>query len=56
MTHIDPEVDHPSTLDENIAWLEAAGLIPEVTYTDRDLVVINAQAPPTGLMRDPDDG
>jgi tRNA (cmo5U34)-methyltransferase len=46
VTHIDPEVDHPSTLDENIAWLEAAGLIPEVTYTDRDLVVIDAQAPP----------
>jgi tRNA (cmo5U34)-methyltransferase len=46
VTHIDPEVDHPSTLDENIAWLKAAGLIPEVTYTDRDLVVIRAQAPP----------
>src|SRR5262245_32438473 len=41
VTHIDPEVDHPSTLDENIAGLEAAGLIPEVTYTDRDLVVID---------------
>jgi tRNA (cmo5U34)-methyltransferase len=46
VTHIDPEVDHPSTLDENIAWLEAAGLIPAVTYTDRDLVVIDAHAPP----------
>jgi tRNA (cmo5U34)-methyltransferase len=46
VTHIDPEVDHPSTLDENIAWLEAAGLTPAVTYTDRDLVVIDAHAPP----------
>ena len=46
VTHLDPEVDHPSTLDENIAWLEAAGLIPEITYTDRDLVVIDAQASP----------
>ncbi len=46
VTPIDPEVDHPSTLDENIAWLEAAGLIPQVTYTDKDLVVIDAQSPP----------
>ena len=45
VTHIDPEVDHPSTLDENLAWLEAAGLFPEVTYTDRDLVVIDARTP-----------
>jgi len=45
VTHIDPEVDHPSTLDENLAWLEAADLFPEVTYTDRDLVVIDARTP-----------
>ena len=45
VTHIDPEVDHPSTLDENLAWLEAAGLFPEVAYTDRDLVVIDARTP-----------
>jgi tRNA (cmo5U34)-methyltransferase len=45
VTHIDPDVDHPSTLDENLVWLEAAGLFPKVTYTDRDLVVIEAQAP-----------
>ena len=42
VTVIDPEVDHPSKLDEQLAWLEAAGLFPEVTWTHRDLVVIVA--------------
>ncbi len=40
VTEIDPEVDHPSKLDAQLAWLEAAGLFPEVTWTHRDLVVI----------------
>lgn len=40
VTPIDPEIDHPSRLDEQVAWLEAAGLVPEVTWTHRDLVVI----------------
>ena len=40
VTAIDPEVDHPSKRDEQLAWLEAAGLFPEVTWTHRDLVVI----------------
>jgi tRNA (cmo5U34)-methyltransferase len=39
-TAIDPEVDHPSSLDAQIAWLEAADILPEVTWTHRDLVVI----------------
>jgi tRNA (cmo5U34)-methyltransferase len=42
VTEIDPEVDHPSKLDEQLAWLEAARLFPEVTWTHRDLVVIVA--------------
>ena len=42
VTVIDPEVDHPSKLNEQLAWLEAAGLFPEVTWTHRDLVVIVA--------------
>ena len=42
VTAIDPEVDHPSKLDEQLAWLEASGLSPEVTWTHRDLVVIVA--------------
>jgi tRNA (cmo5U34)-methyltransferase len=40
VTAIDPEVDHPSRLDEQLAWLEAASLVPEVSWTHRDLVVI----------------
>jgi len=39
-TAIDAEVDHPSKLDEQLAWLEAAGLVPEVTWSHRDLVVV----------------
>ncbi len=44
VTEIDPEVDHPSKLDEQLAWLEAACLFPEVTWTHRDLVVIVASS------------
>ena len=40
VTAIDPQVDHPSTLDEQLAWLAAARILPEVTWTHRDLVVI----------------
>jgi tRNA (cmo5U34)-methyltransferase len=43
VTAIDPEIDHPSKLDEQLAWLEASGLFPEVTWTHRDLVVIVAR-------------
>jgi tRNA (cmo5U34)-methyltransferase len=43
VTEIDPEVDHPSKLDEQLAWLEASGLFPEITWTHRDLVVIVAR-------------
>jgi tRNA (cmo5U34)-methyltransferase len=42
VTEIDPEVDHPSKLDEQLAWLEATRLFPEVTWAHRDLVVIVA--------------
>lgn len=42
VTAIDPEIDHPSKLDEQVAWIEAAGMLPEVTWTHRDLVVIAA--------------
>jgi tRNA (cmo5U34)-methyltransferase len=50
VTAIDSEVDHPSKLDEQLAWLEAAGLFPEVTWTHRDLVVIVGR-PALGLRR-----
>jgi tRNA (cmo5U34)-methyltransferase len=42
VTPIDEEIDHPSRLDEQVAWLEAAGMHPRVTWTHRDLVVIAA--------------
>jgi hypothetical protein len=42
VTPIDPEIDHPSKLDEQVAWLEAAGMHPQVIWTHRDLVVIAA--------------
>ncbi len=44
VTAIDPEVDHPSTLDEQLAWLDAGGIEPEVTWAHRDLVVIGGTA------------
>jgi len=44
VTHIDPEVDHPSKLDDQIAWLEAAGMSTDIAWTHRDLVVIVARA------------
>ena len=51
VTAIDPEVDHPSKLDEQLAWLQAAGLSPEVTWAHRDLVVIVSRSGqgPNGL-------
>ncbi|MGL6278658.1 MAG: class I SAM-dependent methyltransferase [Gaiella sp.] len=42
VTAIDPEIDHPSKLDEQIAWIESAGMTSETTWTHRDLVVIVA--------------
>jgi tRNA (cmo5U34)-methyltransferase len=45
VTAIDPEVDYPSTPDERLAWLDAAGMNPEVTWTHRDPVVIVGTAP-----------
>jgi hypothetical protein len=47
VTAIDPEVDHPSRLDEQVAWLEAAGIFPEVTWTHRDLAVILGNVGPS---------
>ena len=51
VTAIDPEVDFPSTLHEQLAWLDAAGIDPEVTWSHRDLVVIvgsvRTPAPPS---------
>jgi tRNA (cmo5U34)-methyltransferase len=46
VTAIDPEVDFPSTMEEQLAWLHAAGIDPVVTWTDRDLVVIAGSVRP----------
>jgi tRNA (cmo5U34)-methyltransferase len=40
VTAIDPEVDHPSTLNEQLEWLEQAGMQPQLAWSHRDLVVI----------------
>jgi tRNA (cmo5U34)-methyltransferase len=48
VTANDPEVDYPSTLDEQLAWLVAAGITPEVTWSHRDLVVIAGTAQTSG--------
>ena len=40
VTAIDPEVDYPSTLDQQVAWLHASGIDSEVTWSHRDLVVM----------------
>jgi tRNA (cmo5U34)-methyltransferase len=39
LTPIDGVFDTPSRLDEQVAWLEAAGLTPHVVWVDRDLAV-----------------
>ena len=53
VTAIDLEVDYPSTLDEQLAWLDAAGLDPEVTWTHRDLVVIVATVRTSAPRKEP---
>ncbi len=46
VTEIDPEVDFPSRLDEQLEWLRAAGIDPEVSWIHRDLVVIAGSVRP----------
>ncbi len=42
VTPIDGVYDVPSRLDEQLEWLEAAGLSPAVTWCRRDLAVVTA--------------
>jgi tRNA (cmo5U34)-methyltransferase len=44
-----PGFDHPSTLAEQLEWLEQAGFTVEVTWQHRDLAVVVAQAPEQSL-------
>jgi tRNA (cmo5U34)-methyltransferase len=44
VTPVDGVYDVPSRVDEQLAWLEAAGLEPRVTWAERDLAVVAAEA------------
>ena len=41
-TPIDPSYDLPSTVDEQLAWLRAAGLTASTAWRHRDLAVLVA--------------
>jgi tRNA (cmo5U34)-methyltransferase len=45
VTPIDGVYDQPSTIDDQIRWLAAAGLHAEVVWARQDLAVIVAEAP-----------
>jgi tRNA (cmo5U34)-methyltransferase len=40
VTPIDGTFDQPSTIEEQLRWLSAAGLAPAVTWSERDLAVL----------------
>jgi tRNA (cmo5U34)-methyltransferase len=40
VTPIDPDYDHPSTVAEQLGWLERAGLAATVAWRHRDLAVL----------------
>lgn len=42
ITPIDPAFDFLSSLDDQLAWLEAAGFVATVTWAHRDLAVVLA--------------
>ena len=43
VTPLDPAIDHPDRLDDQVAWLEAVGFEARVAWTWRDLGVIAAR-------------
>lgn len=45
VTPIDGEFDQPSTVEEHVRWLAAAGLEPTVVWSIQDLAVIVADKP-----------
>jgi tRNA A37 threonylcarbamoyladenosine synthetase subunit TsaC/SUA5/YrdC len=45
VTSLSPGFDHPSSLAEQLRWLEDAGFDARVTWQYRDLVVVVARAP-----------
>ena len=42
VTPLEPEVDIPDGVQNQLTWLAAAGLSPAVVWTHKDLVVITA--------------
>ena len=46
VTPIDGVYDQPSTIDDQVPWLAAAGLHAEVVWARQDLAVIVADSPP----------
>jgi tRNA (cmo5U34)-methyltransferase len=47
VTPIDGVIDTPSTIAEQLAWLEAAGLKADLAWRDRDLAVLVGDRPET---------
>jgi len=45
ITPIDPDYDHPSSIAEQLGWLEEAGFRPSVGWRRRDLAVLVADLP-----------
>jgi tRNA (cmo5U34)-methyltransferase len=43
VTPLSPDYDLPSTVAEQLAWLEAAGFEAAVTWSHRDLAVLRAE-------------
>ncbi len=43
LTPLDPQIDHPSTVDDQLRWLHDAGLKASVAWLHRDLAVLVAQ-------------
>jgi tRNA (cmo5U34)-methyltransferase len=42
VTPIDPEIDRPSSVDDQLRWLHDAGLMASVAWMNRDLAVLVA--------------
>jgi tRNA (cmo5U34)-methyltransferase len=45
VTPIDGDVDKPSTVDDQLAWLRIAGFDADVAWRERDLAVLVADTP-----------
>ena len=43
LTPLDPDIDHPSSVDDQLRWLHDAGLLASVAWMNHDLAVLVAQ-------------